>query len=102
MGGAQKTRRRLTPRYPMYVAHYKEWRTFVAPYYDYAQMEAKTSIDAIFGGGRCPPGDAPFLHALRVELNKGDVSLLTQGARESSPSLRTHGEAVIWAPLSLR
>ena len=69
------------PVLSLYVAHYKEWRTFVEAYYDYTPTEAKKSTNAIFGGGRCPPGDAPCLHALRVEVSQAATYLCSHRIR---------------------
>ena len=84
----------------LYVARYKEWRTFAEAYRDYAPMEAGTSIDAIFGGGRCPPGDFPSLHALRMEVRQAATYICPHRIHAHLGKHYAHrGEAVIRAPL---
>ena len=53
-----------------YVENYREWRTFAQSYYDVSLQDAKKILIRIFYGGRCPRGDVPFLHQLRIEVMK--------------------------------
>ena len=69
-------------------------------YYDYAPREAKTSIDAIFGGGRYPLGDVPFLHTIRTEVRQAATYLCPHRARDHLGKHYAHRARPIFEYLS--
>ena len=70
------------PALTVYVARYKDWASFADAYYDYTPREANTPTRAIFGGGRCPPGDVPSLQILRMEVRQAATYLCPHRARD--------------------